>query len=273
MKRITGVVLAATLLVSTVCSGSEPELIAFWNSSDETNATEIDHAAWGALLSSYLSAHSSGVNRFDYASLKANPDDVAKLNAYIQQLQSIDPRTYSLAEQKPYWINFYNALTVKIVTDAYPVKSIKNIHKNWIPLSGPWGDVHAKVVGKDLSLDDIEHGILRPIWKDPRIHYGVNCASIGCPNLAREAYTAVNTESLLEAGAREYINHSRGVDLVDENSIVLSGIYDWFVFDFGNSEEGVLAHIGQYADEDLASKLKDFDGAFDYEYDWDLNQP
>ena len=250
-----------------------PELIPFWDLSDETNTAQIDHGAWQELLDAYLAGHPSGVNRFDYAGLIAAPDDRAKLNAYLDSLQALDPRAYSRAEQKAYWINFYNALTVKVVTDAYPVASIKQIHEGWIPLTGPWGDVHASVAGQELTLDNIEHGILRPIWKDERIHYAVNCASIGCPNLATRAYTAVNMEALLDHGAREYVNHPRGVDIVDEDFIVLSSIYDWWILDFGDSREGVFAHLVRYADDDLATKLEGFAGAIDYEYDWDLNQP
>jgi hypothetical protein len=251
----------------------EPELIPFWDLSDETNTAQIDHGAWQELLDVYLATHPSGVNRFDYAGLTATAGDRAKLNAYLDSLQATDPRAYSRAEQKAYWINFYNALTVKVVTDAYPVKSIRQIHEGWIPLTGPWGDVHAKVAGQELTLDDIEHGILRPIWRDERIHYAVNCASIGCPNLATEAYTAANMEDLLEQGAREYVNHPRGVDVVDEDFIVLSNIYDWWILDFGDSEAGVLAHLVKYADDALAAQLEGFAGAIDYGYDWDLNQP
>lgn len=272
MKRF--VFAFAGLCVAAMAHANQaPELIPFWNASDETSTATIDHSAWQALLDTHLAEHPSGVNRFDYAGLKAAPTDLAKLNAYLDRLQAIDPRTYSRAEQKPYWINFYNALTVKVVTDAYPVETIRSIHEGWIPLTGPWGDVHAEVAGQELTLDNIEHGILRPIWKDPRIHYAVNCASIGCPNLATTAYTATNTDALLDTGAREYVNHPRGVDIVDEEFMVLSSIYDWWILDFGNSEDGVMAHLIQYAKPDLAEQLQDFAGAIDYEYDWDLNQP
>ena len=206
--------------------------------------------------------------------MKASAADRATLADYLAYLQSLDPRTFSRAEQKPYWVNFYNALTVQVVTDAYPVDSIKHIHESILPIpTGPWGDVHAEVAGMELTLDDIEHGILRPIWKDPRIHYAVNCASLGCPNLAPKVYTASNMEAQLEAGATEYINHPRGVDFVDEDFIVISGIYDWFVVDFGDSEKKVFEHLVQYAEPELAGRLEGFSGAVEYEYDWALNQP
>ena len=272
MKPLAYLLMCAVFAL-TVFPAQKPELIPFWDVSVEENMATIDHGAWQSLLNTYLSEHPSGVNRFDYADLKSAPQDLSKLNTYLNDLQSIDPREYSRAEQKAYWINFYNALTVKVVVNEYPVDSIKEIHESWIPRSGPWGDIRAKVAGQDLTLDNIEHGILRPIWKDERIHYAVNCASIGCPNLAMDAYTSANLESLLDAGARAYVNHRRGVDVVDEDFIVLSSIYDWWVFDFGNSEEGVLTHLIKYANAELADQLTNFSGALDYEYDWDLNQP
>ena len=272
MRRLVPALLGACI-AATALAGAAPESIPFWDASDETNTATIDHRGWQALLDAYLSRHSSGVNRFDYAGLKAAPDDVAALNAYLDELQALDPRTYSRGEQKAYWINLYNALTVKVVVDGYPVDSIRDIRESWVPFSGPWGDVRAEVMGQELTLDRIEHGILRPIWRDARIHYAVNCASIGCPNLGATAYTAANTDALLDAGAREYVNHPRAVDVVDGDLLVLSSIYDWWAFDFGGSEDGVLAHLMEHADDELAARLRDFAGAVEYEYDWDLNRP
>ena len=245
-----------------------------WDASVETSAFSVDHGAWQQILDAHLRTHPSGINRFDYGGLKASAEGGARLADYLAYLQALDPRTLSRAEQKPYWVNFYNALTVQVVTDAYPVDSIRHIHESLLPFPiGPWGDVHAEVAGMALTLDDIEHGILRPIWGDPRIHYAVNCASLACPNLAREVYTASNMEAQLEAGAGEYINHPRGVDFVDEDFIVISSIYDWFVVDFGDSEQKVLEHLIRYAEPELAVRLQGFSGVIEYEYDWDLNQP
>ncbi len=273
--RWLGLVLATLLVVAPnfVLAAPTSTLLEFWNVSDETNTETIDHSAWQSLLTAYLSSHPSGVNRFDYAALKANAEDNAKLADYLAHLQAHDPRTYARAEQKAYWINFYNALTVQVVVNAYPVNSIRDIHESWIPLSGPWNDVHARVAGQELTLNNIEHGILRPIWRDNRIHYAVNCASYGCPNQSPTVFTAANTETLLDASARDYINHPRGVDFVDDDFLVISSIYDWYVEDFGGSQATVLAHLIQYAEAGLAARLKDFAGSVDSEYDWNLNQP
>ena len=244
-----------------------------WDAGDESNAARIDHGAWQDILDGYVHPDPDGVNLVDYAALAANAADTAKLAGYLEHLQAIDPRDYPRAEQLAYWINFYNALTLKVVLDEYPVDSIKDIHEGLVPLTGPWGDVHANVAGRDLTLDQIEHGILRPIWRDGRIHYAVNCAAYSCPHLVRTVFTAANTEALLEAAARDYVNSPRGVDVLDGGSIVLSSIYEWYPEDFGGTEASVIEHLAAYADGELASFLKTFDGEIEYFYDWSLNEP
>ena len=274
--RIAVILLVATLLAAAAHAQSA-KLIPAWDASDENSVARIDHTAWQEILNGYLRVHDSGVNRFDYGALKANAGDFAKLASYLASLQSLDPRDYSRAEQKAYWINFYNALTVQVVADAYPVKSIKDISESLLGslgiFGGPWDDVHAKVAGLDLTLNNIEHGILRPIWRDNRIHYAVNCASYGCPNLCPTAFTADNAEELLDAGARAYVNHPRGVEFMDDDFIVISSIYKWYAADFGGTEKSVIEHLVTYADKALATRLRKFAGSVDYEYDWSLNRP
>ena len=127
------------------------------------------------------------------------------------------------------------------------------------------------MAGQPLTLDNIEHGILRPIWGDPRIHYAVNCASIGCPNLATEAYRSDNVEALLEQGATDYVSHPRGARET-EDGLLVSSIYDWWQVDFGGTDAGVLAHLKRYARPELAEALDRYT-EFDYEYNWNLNAP
>ena len=271
------VILLVGTLLAAAAHAQSAKLIPAWDASDENSVARIDHSAWQDILNDYLRVHDSGVNRFDYGALKAHAGDFAKLASYLASLQSLDPRDYSRAEQKAYWINFYNALTVQVVADAYPVKSIKDISESLLGslgiFGGPWDDVHANVAGRDLTLNNIEHGILRPIWRDNRIHYAVNCASYGCPNLCPTAFTADNAEELLEAGARAYVNHPRGVEFMDDDFIVISSIYKWYAADFGGTEKSVIEHLVKYADKALATRLRKFAGSVDYEYDWSLNRP
>lgn len=273
LQRNLALTLLATVVLATACAPPQSERISEWDASDESNVEPIDHGPWQNILDGYVDPDPQGVNVLDYAALAASSDDTDKLAGYLEYLQGIDPRDYCRAEQMAYWINLYNARTVKMVSDSYPVDTIREIHQGDVPMAGPWGDVCANVAGQDLTLDQIEHEILRPIWRDKRIHYAVNCAAYSCPQLMDTAFTAANTESLLEAGARAYVNSARGVDVVDDEFIVLSSIYKWYPEDFGSTEESVIHHLTQYADGELAAFLEGFEGAIDYDYDWKLNQP
>jgi len=150
------------------------------------------------------------------------------------------------------------------------VASIKDISFGFFSF-GPWDEKLLQVEGEPISLNDIEHRILRPIWRDPRLHYAISCASLGCPNLEQVAFTPENTATLLDSGARAFVNHPRGVRFADDDELVLSTIYDWFDEDFGGNEAGVLAHIKQFANPELRKQLDAFDGDIEYEYDWRLN--
>ena len=240
-----------------------------WTASNEASTESIDHSAWNAFLGAYVQRSPDGVNRIRYAGV--DPADRKKLSDYLARLETTPISGYSREEQRAYWINFYNALTVQVILEHYPVKSIRDIDISpGFFSNGPWDKKLVTVEGAKLSLNDIEHRILRPIWKDPRIHYAVNCASIGCPNLMTVAFTAANTESLLEQGAREYINHSRGVEIVD-GKVVASKIYDWFMADFGDTDQEVIAHLKRYAEPELKARLRDVSRVDDHRYDWSLN--
>ena len=254
-----------------VNAAPEPVLIAGWDVSDESNGAVIDHSSWQALLDAYLkTGDPSGINRFDYGALKANAEDRKTLSAYLKSLAGIDPRSFSRDEQMAYWINLYNALTVFVIVPRYPVDSIKDIKSGIIDF-GPWNLELFPLQGQKLTLNQIEHGILRPIWKDPRIHYAANCASLGCPNLSPEVYRSDNLERLLEQAAVDYINHPRGAQ-VQGDKLVVSSIFEWYKVDFGNTDAGVIAHLKQYARPELAQIL-DNHNSFDDYYDWNLNAP
>lgn len=258
------------LMVSAKLFVPELEPWSLWVAADESSSATVDHAEWQQLLNAYVSRDSEdGINRFAYAAV--TPADRSVLRSYIDRLAAIDPRNYARAEQLAYWVNLYNALTVQVVLDHYPVKSIRKINGGLLG-TGPWDDPLIEVAGESLSLNDIEHRILRPIWRDPRIHYVVNCASLGCPDLAAEAYSAATMEARMDAAARAYINHPRGVDL-DGGRMTLSSIYNWYDSDFGAGREGLLAHLSEYAEAPLAAKLGQFTGRIGYDYDWRLNEP
>lgn len=263
------------LLMLSVASGAlaapRADLWSHWGKHDPISTVEVDHAPWGRFLKAYLvTDHPSGINRLRYGAVTL-PDRLA-LTGYLDHLQGINVSSLNRAEQKAYWINLYNGLTVRVVLDHYPVKSIRDIDISpGFFSNGPWDAKLLRIEGINVSLNDIEHRILRPVWRDPRIHYAVNCASIGCPNLQPEPYTANNMENLLEKGAREYVNHPRGARL-ERNRLVLSSIYNWFQDDFGGNEESVKKHLSRYANRSPALELKKFRGSIKYQYDWTLNE-
>ncbi len=247
----------------------DAELWPRWQAHDPASPAVVDHAPWQRFLDIYVGTDESGLNRVAYADI-ADPDKQA-LAAYIESLRLTQIDRFGRSEQLAYWINLYNALTVKLVVDFYPVDSIRDIVDK-IELFE--GDVFTRklidIDGEPISLNDIEHRILRPIWKDPRLHYAVNCASVGCPNLARRAYTGANAEELLEAGARAYVNSRRGVRF-ESGGMIVSKIYGWFDEDFGGDEAGVIVHLRSYAEPALAARLAANPAIVGYEYDWRLN--
>ncbi|MGI9379835.1 MAG: DUF547 domain-containing protein, partial [Methyloligellaceae bacterium] len=209
------------------------------------------------------------LNVVDYGRFKAEARN--KLTAYLDQLQKTQVTKLNKREQYAFWVNLYNAKTVDIILEHYPVKSIRDIDISpGLFTNGPWKKKVVTVKGTDLSLDDIEHVILRGLWKDNRVHYAVNCASIGCPNLATAAFTGDNLDQMLDEGARAYVSSPRGVK-IEGNRLLVSKIYSWFSKDFGNSEADLLTHLRRYAGPKLSEKLKSFTDIDKYVYDWNLN--
>lgn len=271
--KITKIILLMGLLGPSNAFAQTPlpaELIPFWNDREVTSRMKVDHSRWQEILNAYLDdQHPSGINRFNYAAVTVN--DRRKLNAYLSYLQALEPRQYNGEEQKAYWVNLYNATAVSLVlNDDRNLRSIRQIRAG-VFTPGPWSRKELNVVSQDISLDDIKNGILRPIWNDPRIHYVLNSASLGCPNLLKTAFDGSNIEALLNTAASNYINHARAVN-VSSGQLTLSQMYDWYNADFGASYVEMIGHISQYADAELAESLK-APLRVSYNYDWSLNRP
>jgi hypothetical protein len=257
-------------MVVALAPASTAAATAAWerfSASDEASTREISHAAWNTLLERYSVEGDAGIHLFRYGDVSR--DDRRTLEKYLDELSALAPTKLTRARQLPYWINLYNALTIRVVLDHYPVDSIRDIRPTWFQ-RGPWKKAWLSVNGEPITLDDIEHRILRPIWRDPRIHYAVNCASLGCPNLQRTAFTEANAEELLESAARAFVNHPRAAS-IEDGDLIVSSIYHWFREDFGDSERGVLDHLRRYAEPRLAEQLRGIRGIDDHRYDWSLN--
>ncbi len=245
------------------------ELWPRWQAHDPGADVQIDHGVWSQLLARSLARDAAGLNRFDYGAV--SDADRAALDGYLAALAAQPIGRFDRAEQRAYWINLYNALTVDVVLEHYPVDSIRDIDISpGLFADGPWGRALITVEGAALTLNDIEHRILRPIWRDPRLHYALNCAAVGCPNLQAEAFTAANTEALLDAAAHDYVGAPRGFSLAD-GGLTVSSIYVWFNEDFGGNDAGVIAHLKLYAEPPRAARLAAVKEVADHAYDWQLN--
>lgn len=229
---------------------------------------KVDHSDFSQLLGKYIVQDKTGLNRVNYQALKT---EQSGLKAYISHLEAVKVTKLAKNEQFAFWANLYNAVTLNVVLDAYPVKTIKDIDISpGIFSNGPWGKKLVTIEGTKLSLDDIEHKILRPIFQDPRVHYAVNCASIGCPNLQNQAFTGGKLNAQLDQAARDYVNSSRGA-VVKNGRVSASKIYSWFKKDFGPNQTTLLAHLKTYAQEPLKGQLNQINTINRYFYDWTLN--
>lgn len=242
------------------------------SSAASAQPAQPDHAAFTRLLETYVAPPSGeeALTRVDYDAWRASDADRAALESYIAELEAVAASELSEDSAFAYWVNLYNAVTIRLILDEDPSRSIRQIKPHPFAI-GPWGVERVTVEGRELSLDDIEHGILRVEFRQPAlVHYGVNCASVGCPNLQRQAWTAESLDARLAEAAREYVNSPRGVRIT-ENGLVVSRIYRWFQEDFGGSEEGVIAHLLDYAEAELAEAIRSNPVIDGHAYDWSLN--
>ncbi len=213
---------------------------------------QLSHDTWDQLLRKHVSA--SG--KVNYAGFKA---DKNKLDAYLEMLDKLPIQdSWPKAKKMAYWINAYNAATVKLIVDNYPVKSIMDLDGG-----KPWDRKWVKLGGKAYSLNNIENDILRPQYKDARIHFAVNCAAKSCPPLLNRAWTAANLERNFEKQAKSFINNPQ-YNEVDKKRVRISKIFEWYAVDFGD----IVSYLNKYANNKANSNAK-----VEYlEYDWSLNQ-
>ncbi len=260
--------LVATVLVGHSTAAPKAELWPHWLTHDAQSERRVDHNDWATFLERYLVAGTGGAaNLVRYR--QAADGGRRLLDTYLEQLAATPVGELNRAEQKAYWINLYNALTVRTIVEHYPVDSIREIKSGWFS-GGPWDLKLISVDGQELSLNDIEHRILRPIWQDSRIHYAVNCASIGCPNLQLQPFSAANSEELLDLAAHDYVNSPRGVRF-EGDKLIVSSIYSWYRDDFAADEAGLLSYLAELADPETATRLRDYSGSISDDYDWQLN--
>lgn len=246
--------LIATTLISCLCAVAP------------ARALDHSHAVLDGVLGKY--ANSSGVN---YAGLK---NDSAALNTYLETLAAVsesDFKGFTREQQMAMLINLYNAATLKLVIDHYPVKSIKDISAS---AGGPWKLPVVRLFGKKQTLDHLENDLLRPKFKDPRIHFAINCASIGCPELRNDAFQASTLDSQLDEQTRRFLK-DRSKNRLDANTrtLYLSPIFDWFKGDFTGKSGSVEKFIAPFmSGGDRAIVEKGGLTVKSTDYSWSLNK-
>ncbi|WP_323755349.1 DUF547 domain-containing protein [Roseivirga sp.] len=227
----------------------------------EGNGPAPNHETWDELLKEYVNEEGF----IDYKGIISEKD---KFESYLDLLSNNAPAdSWSEDEKLAYWINVYNAFTVKLIIDNYPLVSIKDLNPT---LSVPtvntvWTKDFFTIGGEDFNLDRVEHDILRKEFAEPRIHFAINCASFSCPVLRAEAFTANKVETQLAEQARAFINDPNR-NKVTKNKVELSKIFSWFGGDFKKGQS-LIQFLNKY------SKVKiDENAEVDFmDYQWSLN--
>jgi hypothetical protein len=228
-----------------------------------------DHAAWTRLLSEHVKD-----GRVDYSQWKDRPAAQA-LQGYLDTLSGVDEsvfRQWAQPQQLAFLINLYNAATVRLILDHYPVNSIKNIG-GWF--SGPWSQKVVRVFGNVTTLGHIEHQRLRKDYREPRIHFAIVCGALGCPPLRPEAYVATRLEEQLQDQGRSFLSDTnKNWADGDTRTLHLSPLFKWFKSDFTASGGSVQAFVAPYLGLDVAPNRLLQDWSIRYtDYDWALNRP
>ncbi|HAU1512532.1 TPA: DUF547 domain-containing protein [Legionella pneumophila] len=270
-KILVLLLLSLCFITSTASASFHRSLWPKWLVNAPLSKQSISHQAWQRFLDHHVITNEEDINLVDYTNI--NEKELASLKEYIKNLSQIDIDNYNRQEQLAYWINLYNALTVLTVANYYPIANIQEINISPGLFSvGPWGANIITIKNTNLSLDDINNRIIRPIWNDPRTHYALNNATIGAPNLSKQAYQGSLLEQQLNDAAFKYISSLRGVHVI-EGKLIVSKLYDWYEEDFGGTKKYVIKHLLQFAKEPLRNQLKHINTIDSYIYNWHINCP
>jgi hypothetical protein len=223
------------------------------------------HTKFNTILSKYVQLEGKQ-SFFKYKELKANP---AVFNDYLKELESVersDYKGFTKDQQLSFWINAYNAYTIKLIMDNYPLDSIKDIGSIF---SGPLDKdfIKLKLRDKKYTLNDIEHKTIRKYFKEPRIHFAVNCASMGCPSLLNEAFIAVKLNEQLERAASNFLlNTEKNAFISKDKELLLSKIFKWYGDDFKPKFGSVEGFVSKYITFPKGTEIEWDD------YSWKLNE-
>ncbi|MDN3639606.1 DUF547 domain-containing protein [Simiduia curdlanivorans] len=265
---VLGCSLFCYCLFGAACAQAAPKSVLwdFWQAQAAPVQLPPDRG-FAEFLVQYRGLNSESIAVIDYA--RVTPAAAVKLKSFVASYIAIDPRGLTKPEQFVYWVNLYNAQIIIQILEADIPESIKDIRPGFAGLlaGGPWRKTQFHIAGQALSFNDIEHRILRPIWRDARVHFVLNCASIGCPDIPAKPLMAANLDAQLDDAAKAFINHQRAVFLSGDR-LKLSSLFDWFASDFGASDVERIAFLNRYREQPIGPYLD-----VRYAYDWRLNAP
>lgn len=214
----------------------------------------LSHDKWAKMLNQYVTENGN----VNYDGFK---ESESQLDQYLNHLKSNAPKdNWSKEHSMAYWINAYNAFTIKLILKNYPLKSIMEINSG-----KAWDLQFIEIGGKKLSLNDIEHNILRKRYKDPRIHFAVNCASVSCPKLVNRPFLATTLQVQLESAAKQFVNNAKK-NSISADKIQISKLFEWYSGDFTDGQS-LIAYLNKYSKIKINPKAKISYMA----YDWNLN--
>lgn len=267
IQKTIVLLLSLILLSSVAFAAPNKDLWSFWDKSNPQSTQLIDFQPWQNFLNKYLITQ-DGNTYVQYKSV--TPEDKQSLHQAINAYTQLNILDYNRDQQFAYWINMYNMLTVMVILDHPNVTSIRQINAGWMWGTRVWDTPVATILGQEVTLNDIEHRIIRPIWKDARIHAAVNCASISCPNLAQKAYTGSEINQQLDQAFSAWVNSPKGV-ILNNNTLMLSKIFEWYGSDFGTTNEMRNYIAGYTKNASITNALKGNSSIRYQSYDWNLN--
>lgn len=237
-------IMVALIGMAAICQGQE----------------HLEHNTWNGLLKKYVTED----GHVDYVGFK-NEEKV--LDEYLAVLSQSHPKeNWKKEDQLAFWINAYNAFTVKLIVKNYPIKSIKDLAGGIYKVNTPWDIKFIKMGDETYDLNNIEHGIVRKQFNDPRVHFALNCASVSCPKLRNEAFVGSKINEQLDDQSAAFVNNKEK-NSIEKSTAAISKIFTWFSDDFKESG-GVVKFINKYSDVKMTGET-----VISYlEYDWNLNE-
>ncbi|MCA9012480.1 MAG: DUF547 domain-containing protein [Planctomycetaceae bacterium] len=263
----TAAAVAIVIVTNATASAKEP-LGRAWPAGQYISMDDVDHAVYDQLLQTYV----NGDGMVNYAAWRGSDTDRKSLQNYLVRLgQALPAVKASRAGQLAFWINAYNATTIEGILQVYPTSSIRN-HTAKVAGYNLWKDLPLLVGGKPHSLDAMEHQVLRKMG-EPRIHFAIVCASVGCPRLMNEAYTPDRIEEQLALNTRDFFSRSQNFQVDQSGVMHVSSILDWFGEDFGPTQQAQFTALQQYLPEDAQRMAVNPRTRLVFQdYDWSLNE-